>query len=300
MKKFLLTLFLVCGFAHADTVKLVVPFAPGGAADQTARVIERSLMTRTKHTYIIENRAGAGGAVGAMYVAKNKSNETVLLIHSLALVVNSLMPDAGFSLTDFTPVMRLGSLQLALATNPKSSVNTMDKLLKTTDPVFFGSSGIASATHLAGELFGQSTGRNMVHVPYKGEALALNDILGNNLMLLFTAVSVTQGQNVKVLAVSGLKRSAVYPDVPTFNELGIKTFDSSPNWLVLLANPTADPKIVAEVQSALAEAMKSPDEVEGFVRAGVDIERKTPYNTQQFMLVEQNKVRRLLEKVKVN
>jgi len=283
--------------AYAETVKIVVPFAPGGAADQAARILEQILTTYTQNTYAtIEYRSGAGGAIGANYVAKSRGSETVLLVHSLAVVVNSLQPESGYSLAEFEPVATLGTVQLALITNPKSTVNTMSRLLATTEPVFFGSSGNGAATHIAGEIFGANTGVNMIHVPYRGEAAALTDILGNNINLLFTAISVAKDQPVTVLAVTGTKRSKDFPQVPTLSERGVRGFEISPNWLVLLANPTADQRTLAVVRAALSRALREDPEL--FLRAGVDTDRHQLYNTQQFMNSERQRVRKLLEKGK--
>lgn len=298
MKKFILSiLLLLANISHADTIKIVVPFAPGGAADQAARLLEKVLTNKTQHNYIIDYRSGAGGAIGATYVAKNRNNETVLLIHSLALIVNSLSQDATYQLSEFEPVATLGSIQLALITNPNSRVNTMQKLLSTTEPVFFGSSGIGAATHVAGEVFGKETSVKMTHVPYRGEAAALTDILANNIDTLFTSVSVAQGQSVKVLAVTGTKRSKEFPAVPTLQEQGIKGFETSPNWLVIVANTTADQSIVSTIKTALSSALREDPDL--FAKAGVDTNRQQLYNTQQFLVAEQQRMRKLLDRTVV-
>ena len=288
---------LMFGVAQAETIRIVVPFAPGGAADQAARVVERALTTHTQNTYVIEYRAGAGGAISANYVAKSRGSETVLLIHSLALVVNSLQPDSGYSLVEFEPVATLGTVQLALITNPRSTVNTMSKLLAQRDPVFFGSSGNGAATHIAGELFGINTGVPMTHVPYRGEAAALTDILGNNITVMFTAVGVAKDQPVTVLAVTGTRRNREFPQVPTLQEQGVRGFEVSPNWLVLLANPTADQRTLAVIRTALGRALAEDPEL--FVRIGIDTDRQQLYNTQHFINSERQRVQTILSKIKI-
>jgi tripartite-type tricarboxylate transporter receptor subunit TctC len=295
MKQLILSLALIFGTAQAETIRIVVPFAPGGAADQTARVVERALTTHTQNTYIIEYRAGAGGAIGANYVAKSRGSDTVLLIHSLAVVVNSLQADGVYSLAEFEPVATLGTVQLALITNPKSAVNTMPKLLATRGPVFFGSSGNGAATHIAGELFGINTGVAMTHVPYRGEAAALTDILSNNITVLFTGVGVAKDQPVSVLAVTGTRRSREFPQVPTLQEQGVRGFETSPNWLVLLANPTADQRTLAVIRSALSRALTEDPEL--FTRVGVDTDRQQLYNTQQFVNSERQRVQKILSRI---
>lgn len=297
MKNIIVSIALMFGVAQADTIRIVVPFAPGGAADQAARVVERALTTHTQNTYVIEYRAGAGGAIGANYVAKSRGSETVLLIHSLALVVNSLQPESGYSLVEFEPVATLGTVQLALITNPKSSVNTMSKLLSTRDPVFFGSSGTGAATHVAGELFGTTTGVNMTHVPYRGEAAALTDILSNNITVMFTAVGVAKDQPVTVLAVTGTRRNREFPQVPTLQEQGVRGFEVSPNWLVLLANSTADQRTLAVIRTALGRALAEDPEL--FARIGIDTDRQQLYNTQHFINSERQRVQTILSKIKI-
>jgi tripartite-type tricarboxylate transporter receptor subunit TctC len=297
MKSLILSLAMLFGSAQAETIRIVVPFAPGGAADQAARVLERALTTHTQNTYVVEYRAGAGGAIGANYVAKSRGSDTILLIHSLALVVNSLQADSVYSLTEFEPVATLGTVQLALITNPKSAVNTMPKLLATRDPVFFGSSGPGAATHIAGELFGTNTGVAMTHVPYRGEAAALTDILGNNITVLFTGVGVSRDQPVTVLAVTGTRRSREFPQVPTLQEQGVRGFETSPNWLVLLANTTADQRTLAVIRSALIRALAEDPEL--FARIGVDTDRQQLYNTQQFVNSERQRVQKILSRIQI-
>jgi len=296
LKGFIVGLTILAGSTQAETIRIVVPFAPGGAADQAARVVERVLTTHTQNTHVIEYRAGAGGAIGANYVAKSRGSDTILLIHSLALVVNSLQADSVYSLAEFEPVATLGTVQLALITNPRSAVNTMPKLLSTREPVFFGSSGNGAATHVAGELFGINAGVNMIHVPYRGEAAALTDILSNNITALFTAVGVARDQPVTVLAVTGTRRNREFPMVPTLQEQGIRGFEVSPNWLVLLANGTADQRTVTVVRAALSRALAEDPDL--FVRIGVDTDRQQLYNTQQFMNSERHRVQKILSKIK--
>ena len=297
LKGFIVSLtILVSSVVQADTIRIVVPFAPGGAADQAARVVERALTTHTQNTYVIEYRAGAGGAIGANYVAKSRGSETILLIHSLAVVVNSLQADSVYNLAEFEPVATLGTVQLALITNPKSAVNTMPKLLATRDPVFFGSSGNGAATHIAGELFGIKTGVQMVHVPYRGEAAALTDILSNNITVVFTGVGVAKDQPVTVLAVTGTRRSREFPGIPTLQEQGIRGFEVSPNWLVLMANSTADPRTLAIIRAALSRSLGEDPEM--FVRIGVDTDRQQLYNTHQFLTTERQRVQKILSKIK--
>ena len=295
MRHLIIFLFLIFGSANAaDTIKIVVPFAPGGPIDQAARILEKTLTTRTPYNYVVESRLGAGGVIAATHVAKLRGSETVLLMHSLAFIVNSLGTNPGYALNDFEPVASLGSVQLALVSNPNSKINTIKKLLATKDPVFFGSGGIGSATHTAGETFGKETGVNMIHVPYKGDTPVITDTLNGSLGASFIAVSVVPKNQLTVLAVTGLKRAKDFPNAPTLHELGVKNFDASQQWFVLLANTTADQRILTTIKNALmTELQENPDL---FAQAGVETNKQNLFNTQQFLLNEQQRMRKILIK----
>lgn len=287
---------LAFNIAVAQPIKIVVPFSAGGVADLTARTLEQVLVANTPFKYSIEYKVGAGGAIGASHVAKSRGNETVLMIHSLSLVVNSLSTDASYALTDFEPVATLGSVQLALVTNPKSPVNSMNRLLATTNPVTFGSAGIGSAAHAASDMFAASTGKTVIHVPYKGDSAALIDILSNNINLLFLAVGSVRDQPVTILAVTGTRRHRDLSQTPTLHELGIRGFENSGNWLVLVANTTADPRVLEQIRQALATALTQDPDL--FQRAGVDTDRRQLFATRQFLQNEQQRMKKLLEKTK--
>jgi tripartite-type tricarboxylate transporter receptor subunit TctC len=298
MKKLLAiaTFLLASAHAFATDIKIVVPFAPGGLADQSARTIEKILSQNTPYRYTIEYRTGAGGQIGAKHVADNKNSETVLLIHSASIVLQSLIPSPMYRLTDFVPVATIGSTQWMLVTHKDSHVNTLDKLLTTKDPVFFGSSGEGTTNHIAGEILRDSTKQNLIHVPFKGEAAAFTGVLGNHVSLLFAGSGLIKGHaNIKVLAVSGPTRHKDYLDVPTLSELGIGGFETNLGWLVLLANSTADPAVITKVQQVIARSFKDGPLTQSLVDAGVDIEKNSTLKTKQFLESEQKKLRKFVK-----
>lgn len=302
MKKILIALATCVGLtfsAHSAVIKIVVPFGPGGSADYAARQVERILTNKTGRTYVVEYHPGAGGQIGAQLVAKNTKAETVLLVHSLAVIINSIGDQSTYSMKEFKPVAGLGSIQWALVTHPQSHVNTLPKLMTTPDPVFFGSSGFGTSNQIAGELLKQSTKRNMIHVPFKGESAAFTEILGNRLSVLFVSTGLAVGHNVTPLAVTGPTRSADFPNVPTFQESGISGFDINPNWLVLLASPGSDPEIVKQIQKTLSVALQEPAEVNNFKKAGINIDRQQLLNVDHFLNNEQSKMKELLKNVSI-
>lgn len=290
-------LLLGAGQSISDTIKIVVPFAAGGSADQAARALEKTLTSHTKHSFIVEYKPGAGGQIGAVLVANQESKQTTLLIHSAAVVVNSLTENSPYQLKDFVPVARLGNIHYLVITNKNSHVNNVNLLLSTKEPIYFGSSGVGSAAHTAGEIFKTNTKQNLIHVPFKGESIAFLEILGNRISLLFASTGIVKGHSdVKVLAITGLRRNPEFPEVPTLYEQGVKGFENSPNWLVLLANPGADPSTINELQLVLARIMKDPAEVDVFRKIGIDVDYKNLFTTKEFLAAEEEKLSKLLGK----
>lgn len=302
INKLILAAILVCSSAYADTVKIVVPYAPGGISDKTARALEQVLVKHTPHTYVVEYKPGAGGAIGASALANDKTKDTVLMVASLGVLINSVMPGSTYNMkSDFIGVAYLGSVQAVAMTSNKSGLNSIQKLVSSKQTVFFGSSGINSATHISGEILKQNTNMPAEHVPYKGEAAAMSDLLAGNVQLLIGSAGLAQPyygtDKINIVAVSGNKRNADMPDIPTFAEAGIKGFDVTPNWGLLLANKNADPKIIAEVRTALAESLKTVEGAEHFKQVGLDTNRKQLYNTQEFITSEEVRMKKLLQKI---
>jgi len=305
INKLILATALLCGSVYADTIKILVPYAPGGISDKTARAVEQVLVKHTQHTYVVEYKPGAGGAIGAAALANDKTKDTVLMVASLGVLINSVIPGATYNMkTDFIGVAYLGSVQAAAMTSNKSGLTTIQKLVSSKQTVFFGSSGMNSATHISGEILKQNSGMLAEHVPYKGEAAAMTDLLAGNVQLLIGSVGLAQPyygtDKINVVAVSGNKRNPDMPDVPTFAEVGIKGFGVTPNWEVLLANKNADPKIIAEVRTALAESLKTVEGAEHFKQVGLDTNRKQLYNTHEFITSEEVRMKKLLQKINLS
>jgi tripartite-type tricarboxylate transporter receptor subunit TctC len=298
MKKliFITAFVLAATQALATDIRIIVPFAAGGLGDQSARAIEKILSQNTPYRYTVEYRTGAGGQIGTKYVVDKKSSETVLLIHSAAVVIHSIVDTPVYQLTDLIPVATIGTTPMLLITHKDSHVNTLNKLLTTTDPVFYGSSGNGSSKHIAGEILKDSTKQNLIHVPFRGEAAAFPDLLSGRVSLLFASSGLIKGHdNIKVLAVAGPTRHQDYPDAPTLAEHGIKGFDVDLGWLVLLANPGADPAIIKKIQTAINLSVKDPVHVRALSAAGVDVEKDNTLGTKQFLDSEQKRLRKFVK-----
>jgi tripartite-type tricarboxylate transporter receptor subunit TctC len=219
-------------------IHIVVPFPAGGSNDVVARFLGQKLSEICGQPVIIDNRAGAGGNVGAEFVARSAPDGyTLLLTAPPPLAVNqSLYPHLAFDpATDFAPIALVASVQIVLTVNPQVKAKTVAELVALAKAapgtLNFGSSGYGSTNHLAGELFKSLAGINIVHVPYRGAAPAMNDLIGGHIPILFDNMPAVQAQaragSLRALAVAGHARSPLFPELPTMQEAGVKGFEAS-------------------------------------------------------------------------
>jgi tripartite-type tricarboxylate transporter receptor subunit TctC len=267
-------------------VTLVVAFTPGGASDVLARILGRKLEQIFGQPFVIDNRPGAGGNVAAEAVAHAAPDGYTLLLGNNGILATNaaLYKKANFDAeADFSPVGLIGSQANILVVNPGLPVNSMVELiaLAKANPgkLNFASSGHGLAAHLAGELFKAEAKVDLVHVPYKGAAPALQDVIAGHVQMMFaTASSVVphiRDGKVRALGVTTLRRTAVLPDIPTIDELGIKGFDAT-TWHGLVA-PARTPKdVVAALHGALAASLDDPGVKKSLGDLGVDIIGGTP------------------------
>lgn len=304
MKIFLAVIFLLAGTSSmGQPVRIVVPFSPGGIVDRCARVIEKTLSNRLPYNFTVEYQTGAGGIIAANTVAKNNSKETVLLVHSSALATNTFNSSSLYDLTqDFIPVAKLGSVPMALVTNQQSAIPTINDLKKLNGPLFYGAGGTGTAMHVAGEILRQNLNKDLTPVFYKGETAAFNDILTNTIPLMIVsasvAVSYTNSPEVSILAITGTARNSSFPGVPTFAEHGIRGFNRSPNWIVVMANSGADQTIVTKIKTALVELFNNPQDQELYRRAGIELNSQPTTNVREFLLEEVEKIRPFQSRLK--
>ena len=261
----------------SETVRIVVPFSAGGATDITARIIGQKLAEEWKATVVIENKPGATGSIAADYVAKSKPDGHTLLMGTGS--VNSVFPavkkDLPFdTLRDFAAVSNFFTTPNILVVHPSvpaKEVAELIRLLKANpDKYTFASSGAGSSIHLSGELFKQMAGVQMTHVPYKGSAPAVADLLSGHVNMMFDNLAsswsyVKQGQ-LRALGLTSLKRDELAPGVPAIAET-LPGYDAS-SWAGLLAPAKTSPAIVAKISAAVQKAIKTPDVVEKFRSQG--------------------------------
>jgi tripartite-type tricarboxylate transporter receptor subunit TctC len=260
---------------------LVVAFTPGGASDVLSRILARKLEQILGQPIVIDNRPGAGGNVAAEAVAHSAPDGYTLFTGNNAILATNaaLYKKINFDpVADFAPIGLIGSQANILVVNPALPVRSMGELiaLAKANPgtLNFASSGHGLAAHLAGELFKAEAKVDIIHVPYKGAAPALQDVIAGHVQMMFaTASSVVphiQDGKLRALAVATLKRTAVFPDIPTIDELGMKNFDAT-TWHGLVTRAGAPPEVVATLNRALVATLEDPAVKKSLGDLGVDI-----------------------------
>lgn len=246
-------------------IKLIIPFAAGGTTDIIGRVLAQQMTPILGQNVIVENRGGAGGNIGAEVVAKSPADGyTLLLASGSMLTVNPHMYKkmaVNYS-RDFAPISTLVSGPMIISVNPKLPVNNLNDLiaLAKTKNLNFGSAGIGSQVHLAGENFITAAGINATHVPYKGEAAALTDLIAGQIDFCACNVPASTGfiknGQIKALAVTSAKRLPALPNIPTVAEAAIPGFENV-GWFALMA-PSNTPKVITDkIYAAAVKAVKS-------------------------------------------
>lgn len=285
MKRFAIALVLVlfAFAARADypdkPIRLIVPFAPGGVTDTSGRLVADALSKRLGQTIVVENRAGASGNIGTQQVSvAAPDGYTLLLGFDGTLVINPHV-FANYPIDpikDLAPVGKIGDATLILVAHPSFPARTVQELIdyskKQPGGVPYGTSGIGSTPHLAGELFNLRTGAKLSHIPYKGGGQAMSDALGGNVPLVYTAVAgamqyLKSGRLVPI-AVSSAKRSPALPDVPTFIEGGVADFEST-SWVAVLAPAKTPRPVIDKLNHELNAVLSDPAIAEKLATLGI-------------------------------
>jgi tripartite-type tricarboxylate transporter receptor subunit TctC len=247
-------------------VKLIVPFAPGGNTDGIARLIGQHLGAKLGETFVVENRLGAGGLIAASALARSAPDGYTMMMAALPqLAILPVLEKVDYDpVKDFTPISNVASNPFCLVANPEFEAKTLQELVAYVKArpgkLAYASGGTGSVSHLTMVLFLQRAGLNMVHVPYKGGAPAIADVMGNQIPVYFGNLSEAlpqAGRGLRALAVSGTKRAVKLPDVPTVAESGYQGFRSE-TWNGLIA-PAGTPRaIVDAVTAEVKNALKDP------------------------------------------
>ena len=288
------------------SVTIVVPFVAGGSSDIVGRLTGQKLGEKLGQTVIVDNRPGANGGIGASLVAKAKPDGYTLLVGSIG--VYSINPALFKDLT-YDPARDMDLLTLAVRTpnvlvaSPKFPANTVaelvDHMKKNPEKVTFTSSGIGSSDHLTAVLFWQKTGTKGVHVPYKGGAAAMSDMIGGHADVSFqnlgAASAHVKAGRLKILGVTSEKRHPVFPETPTMAEAGVQDLVVY-SWQAFAA-PKGLPKDVTDkLQPALIAALKDPEVVRKFDEIGFEVVANTPKEFADFQAAEVRRWKEVIEK----
>lgn len=264
-----------CALAHAQPandfpsrpIKIVVPFAAGGATDVIARVVGQKVADQLGQPVVVDNKAGASGNIGAVAVARAAPDGYTILMATSSHAINAtLYKKLDYSLTqDFAALSNLASVPLVLVVNPGVPARTVRELAAFAkaqgDKVNFASGGTGTASHLAGEQFNTLVGTRMLHVPYKGGAVAQTDLIGGQVQAMFAnlpeVLTQVQAGKLRPLAITGKARRPNLPEVPTFAEAGYPQMDAR-SWFGLFAPAGTPAPIVAKLSASIAQAVADP------------------------------------------
>jgi tripartite-type tricarboxylate transporter receptor subunit TctC len=280
-------------------VRIVVPFPPGGSTDLLARRISEKLTAAWGQTVLVDNRAGAGGTIGADFVAKSAPDGTTLLmgVTGTNAIAQSLYPRLPYDVVkDFAPVTQVVSSPLVLVRNPAFPAATVQQLVAMLKAkpasVSFGSPGNGTSMHLTGEMFKQAAGVSMVHIPYKGSAGALQDLMAGQIETMFGDFLVVwpqlQAGQLKALAVTSKERHKMLPDVPTIAESGYPGFEAL-SWQGLFAPAGTPADIVEQINRDVNKALLAPEVQEYFGSRGFTLGGSRPASFKAFVQAETKK-----------
>lgn len=287
--------------AYPDrTVRIVVPYAPGGSTDSTARLMAQALGARLGQTFVIENRPGAGGTIAHDLVTKAPADGYTLLFSAAGplVVTPHTYPKLPYEpIRGFEPIKLIATAPLVLITHPgrlqAASVADVIRIAKAKPGgLTYGSFGNGSAAHLAGELFKSLAGIDMVHLPYKGSAPALTDLLAGQFDLMFdvivTALPHIESGKLRALAVTSDTRAELLPDLPTMQQAGVKDFEAG-TWFGLLAPAGTDRRVIETLSSALDSVLRQREFRATLLKQGASVREGSPETFRTFFLAEYDK-----------
>lgn len=286
-------------------VRWIVPFPPGGAMDNIARTLAEAMGKDLGQSFVVENRAGAGGNIGATAVARAKPDGYTIMIVANGMAVNpALYPSMAYDpIKDFTPISLLAVVPNVLVANPQrikaKTVPEVIALAKANPGKYtYASAGVGTSIHLAGELFAKMAGVQMLHVPYKGSGPAIADMLGGQVDYMFDSITsakphIDAGKLVAI-AVTTKKRSAALPNVPTVAEAGLPGYELTP-WFATFAPAGTPPAVIDKLNRAMRDALKTPKVQNTLASIGAEPIGGSPAELRDYLAAETKSGRELIE-----
>ncbi|MBY4598623.1 tripartite tricarboxylate transporter substrate binding protein [Ottowia caeni] len=280
-------------------ITIVVPFSAGGTTDILARIVAQPLGTELGQPVVIDNRAGAGGNIGAAIAAKAPADGHTLFMGTVGThAINaSLYKKLPYDpIKDFAPLSRVASVPNLLVAHPSRPYKTIKELIAygkaNPGKVNYASAGSGSSIHLSGELFESMTKVGMVHIPYRGSAPAVNDLLAGQVDIMFdnmpSAIQHVRAGKLRAIAVTTAKRSDQLPQVPTIAESGVPGYEAT-SWFGLFTNAGTPAPVVAKLNAALAKVLAQPDVKKRIAEQGGMIQAETPEQFAAFIQAESQK-----------
>lgn len=279
----------------SDTVRLVVPYAAGGATDIVARAVVDKLAARWGHAIVVDNKPGAGTTLAAAQVARGAGDGHLLYMTTSAHTISGLLYKklSYDPLKDFAPLTLIAKVPLVLVVRPTLNVKNLDEFTRyvqsNADKVSFASPGNGTAQHLTGEMFNATMKTQMVHVPYKGDAPAITDLMGGSVDAMFATLTVVlphiASGKLKAIALANGKRIEKVPDIPTFGELGLKNFEAA-TWFGVLAPASLTPALRERISGDIRAVVGQPDLKARLVDLGGEVVSTTPAEFDTFMQAE--------------
>jgi len=289
-----------------QAIRIIVTFTPGGAPDILARVLAEYWQKSLGVPVLVENRPGVGGNIGADVVAKSEADGYTLLVGTVGIhAINPALYDKlPFDpVKDFTPISFLASTPNVLIVNKQLGITNMSELIDLAkskpNQLTFGSSGVGTSLHMSGELFKEMTGVQIRHIPYKGRAQSLPDLVSGRITMLFDNLSsslpLIKAGEVQALGVTSLKRSPAAPEIPTLAEQGLPGFEAI-SWFSLMAPAQLPPSIQARLNRLTRQALTNPEVKTRLLAGGLDPAPGSPQDLSKLIAAESNKWARVVVK----
>lgn len=285
-------------------LRIISPYPPGGGTDTLGRIISQHYTERFSYSAIVENRAGANGTIGAALVAKSQGNGLTLLIVPAGYAANpALYKNLPYDQArELVPVSLLASGPLVLvvaASLPVHTTRDLIQLAKTRrGELNYGSPGVGGLPHLSAELFASMTGIKLTHIPYKGPSVAITDLIAGYVQIYFMnitqAIPLVDARKLRALAVTSPARSPVAPSIPTIAEGGVKGYDMT-NWYGLLVSATTPRQVIASINMETTAILKLPEALKTLATAGMVVEATSPEQFAEFLKRESLKFERVIE-----